>query len=70
MLRARSSNAVYTLLNGKVFVPLTDEDIAVIRVLEARRLAKLIFQKISEVGWDLDYPAAVTQMGCNSLKPV
>jgi hypothetical protein len=47
-------------------MPSAAGDIAVIRVLELRRLGKLISQKIPKVGQSLDYLAAVTQMACNS----
>jgi transcription initiation factor TFIIIB Brf1 subunit/transcription initiation factor TFIIB len=67
MLRAHSSHAVYSLRNGDVVVPLTTEDVAVIRILEQCRLVKLTNKKLPDVGWDLNYPSAVIQTACESL---
>jgi hypothetical protein len=67
MLRARSSNTIYTLLNGGAIVLAAVEVIAVVRVLEIRRMAKLISNKLPEVSWALGYSSAVVKTACESL---
>lgn len=67
ILRARESNTVYTLPNSEIVVPCSIEEVAVVRIIESRRLAKLTSNKMPEIGWNLAYLRVVVQTACESL---
>lgn len=57
IVRARQCDVVYPLPTGDVFVPFTTEDIAVVRVLEQRRLTEIVYETIPSVGAEAHGPS-------------